>query len=43
MKVKVAVTAVSGKKEKEQGWVRFTPINGKWVWEDFGAHLTLIC
>ena len=41
MKVKVAVTAVSGKKEKEQGWVRFTPINGKWVWEDFGAHFNL--
>lgn len=36
MRVKVVVTAVSGKKEK--GWVRFIPADGKWKWDDFGAH-----
>ena len=36
MKVKVSVSAVSGK--KELGWVRFIPVNGKWEWNDMGAH-----
>ena len=36
MKVPVLVLGVSAK--KEQGWVRFIPINGRWSWDDMGAH-----
>jgi hypothetical protein len=36
MKVKAVVTAVSGK--KDMGWVRFVPADGKWKWDEFGAH-----